>query len=176
LDLGYANLNTLSEASFESQDQISLGNKDFASVAVLQAALDEELDSHEPSPKPTLRLTNYFIQPARGTNWGILHAHNAVDIANVCGTSVVASAAGIVTESSGEGNWNGGYGNYVVLEHPNGVKTKYAHLGTVGVSLGDEVRQGDGIGTIGATGHVVGATGCHLHFEVLGAVNPFVRR
>ena len=45
-----------------------------------------------------------------------------------------------------------------------------------GVAIGDEVNQGQQIGDMGATGEVTGATGCHVHFEVDGARNPFVKR
>lgn len=168
-------VSSLSEASLAPNAPLSLKAGDPLNPGVLQAAADEEIDTAAPAPKPTLKLTHYFIQPSAGTNWGILHAHNAVDIANVCGTPIVAAAGGVVTAADGGGNWNGGYGNYVEIEHPNGVSTKYAHLQSVSAAIGDEVRQGAQIGTIGATGHVVGATGCHLHFEVHGAVNPFAK-
>ncbi len=169
-------IDSISEASLTAQSQISLQNKDILANAHIQAGLDESLDSSSPSEKPVLRLKNYFIQPTTGLNWGILHAHNAVDIANVCGTPVVAAASGVVTEVSSDGSWSGGYGNYILLEHSNGTKTKYAHLQSVAVAIGDEVRQGAGIGTIGATGNVHGPTGCHLHFEIYGAVNPFAKK
>lgn len=116
-------------------------------------------------------LKGYFMQPAEGFNWGVLHPHNAVDIANVCGTPIVASAEGLVVDVSLD-SWSEGYGHNIVIEHPNGVKTRYAHLDKVFASLGDYVKQGEQIGTMGQTGD---ATGCHVHFEVLGAVNPFAR-
>jgi len=118
-------------------------------------------------------LKNYFVQPVQGFNWGRLHERNAVDIANTCGTPVLASAEGLVTDL-GEG-WNSGYGNFVLVEHPNGTKSRYAHLDDVSAFLGDYVQQGVTIGTIGNTGNVHGPTGCHLHFEVEGAQNPFVK-
>ena len=116
-------------------------------------------------------LKGYFILPTDGFNWGRLHDHNAVDIAASCGTPVVASAEGLVTDAS-EDSWSGGYGHYVFIEHPNGTKTRYAHLDKVFVSVGDYVKQKDQIGTMGQTGD---ATGCHVHFEVLGAKNPFAK-
>lgn len=119
-----------------------------------------------------------FIKPADGFNWGILHHYNAVDIANACGTPIVASAEGLVVldESFGDGRsgWNGGYGEFVLLEHPfgDGVRTRYAHLQKVSVEIGDYVQQGQKIGIMGDTGD---ATGCHIHFEVYGAENPFAK-
>jgi len=71
--------------------------------------------------------------------------------------------------------WNGGYGIYVLLEHPNSTRTRYAHLQKVSVSVGDYVSQGDIIGYIGNTGNTHGVTGCHVHFEVIGAKNPFAK-
>ena len=125
------------------------------------------------------RLDGYFIGPADGFNWGQLHAYNAVDIANSCGTPVVSAAEGLVVydPNYGDGStgWNGGYGHFILIEHPNGTKTRYAHLDAVSVSVGDYVDQGKQIGTMGATGNVHGPTGCHLHFEVYGAQNPFAK-
>ena len=116
-------------------------------------------------------LSDYFIMPTEGFNWGILHEHNAVDIANPCGTKVVAAAEGLVTDLSTDA-WSSGYGHYVTIEHPNGIKTKYAHLDMVKAMVGDYLSQGDALGTMGNTGD---ANGCHLHFEVEGARNPFVK-
>ena len=121
----------------------------------------------------------YFIQPASGLNWGILHDHNAVDIANSCGTPVKAAASGLVINDPdlgpGTAGWNGGYGDFVLIQHLNGTKTRYAHLSKIEVAVGTHVSQGDEIGLIGNTGHVQGETGCHLHFEVIGAPNPFAK-
>jgi len=128
------------------------------------------------NPLPVLK--GYFTMPASGFNWGKLHPENAVDIAGVCGTPVVAAAEGLVIPDEKHGNstdgWNGGYGNFVLLEHPAGanVRTRYAHLRSVSVEVGDYVRQGQDIGTMGDTGD---ASGCHVHFEVHGVANPFVK-
>jgi murein DD-endopeptidase MepM/ murein hydrolase activator NlpD len=66
--------------------------------------------------------------------------------------------------------WNGGYGNYIVIRHGNGVQTLYAHLSSVSVAPGAYVAQGQTIGGMGNTGK---STGTHLHFEVRGGSNPF---
>ncbi|MDB5224774.1 MAG: hypothetical protein JWO43_396 [Candidatus Adlerbacteria bacterium] len=99
-----------------------------------------------------------------------LHGFNGVDIGAPKGTAVYAAAAGTVLIAVQNGGWNGGYGNYIVIQHANGVQTLYAHLSKVSVSAGTAVDQGDGIGKVGATGE---ATGPHLHIEVRGAHNPF---
>lgn len=119
-------------------------------------------------------LSNYFAIPTVGWNWGRLHPNNAVDIANICGTAVYAAAEGLVAQAS-EG-WNSGYGSVIVIEHPNGTSTRYAHLQKVGVETGQFVVQSDLVGNMGNTGNTDGPSGCHLHFEVIGAQNPFVKR
>ncbi|MDE1924991.1 MAG: peptidoglycan DD-metalloendopeptidase family protein [Patescibacteria group bacterium] len=116
-------------------------------------------------------LSGYYAWPVDG---GLitqgLHGWNAVDIGAPKGTSIYAAAAGTVIVALSNGGWNGGYGNYVVIEHSNGTETLYAHMSHVLTSAGSEVNQGDVIGKVGATGE---ATGPHLHFEVRGAQNPF---
>ena len=116
----------------------------------------------------------YFAIPTTGWNWGRLHNYNAVDIANACGTPIYASAEGLIVEAS-DSSWNEGYGRYLVIEHPNGTKTKYAHNEKNLVSIGDYVLKGDQIALIGNTGNTHGPTGCHLHFEIKGAKNPFAK-
>ncbi len=118
-------------------------------------------------------LKSYFSLPARGWNRGELHSFNAVDIVDVCGSPIYAAAEGIVLESFNDNRWNNGYGNYLILQHPNGTKTLYAHNLKNLVKVGDYVRQGEVIALMGKTGNTHGLTGCHLHFEVYGAKNPF---
>lgn len=120
-------------------------------------------------------LAGYFSIPTTGWNWGRLHYSNAVDIANACGTPIYAAAEGLVVEEVSSG-WNHGYGNTVVIEHPNSVKTRYAHNQKNNVAVGQYVLQGDLIGFMGNTGNTHGPTGCHIHFEVVGAQNPFAKR
>ncbi len=82
---------------------------------------------------------------------------------------IKAAAAGEVIVAK-FGGWNGGYGNYVVIKHSNGVQTLYAHMSSLSVGVGDHVSQGAVIGAMGSTGK---STGTHLHFEVRGGANPF---
>lgn len=132
-------------------------------------------------------LDGYFIFPTNGFNRGKLHAYNAVDISrgDSClseNIPVYAAASGIIsaiypTESASR-YANGGYGNNILILHPNGVLTRYAHLKTILVSDGQYVNQGSVIAFMGGYPGNVGSgnsTGCHLHFEVRGAKNPFVR-
>lgn len=115
--------------------------------------------------------SGYFIRPVVGgiRSQGI-HGRNGVDIAAPVGTSVRASAEGTVILSK-LGSWNGGYGNYIVIQHPNGTQTLYAHLSAIYVNQGQSVEQGVTIGAVGNTGK---STGPHLHFEIRnGPRNPF---
>lgn len=115
---------------------------------------------------------NYYAYPTSGGwNKGILHYYNAVDIINSCGSPIYAANEGIVTESKGNGQYNLGYGNLIKIQHYNGTMTVYGHLSEVLVKEGEKVSQGQLIGRMGNTGN---SNGCHLHFEVRGAKNPFV--
>lgn len=114
-------------------------------------------------------VSGSFANPVPGgrLSQGI-HGWNGVDIAAPAGTPIYAAAGGTVIVSR-VGGWNGGYGNYVVIEHGNGVQTLYAHMSADNVSVGQSVSRGQAIGTVGNTGQ---STGYHLHFEVRGAKNP----
>ncbi len=115
-------------------------------------------------------LSGYYVNPVPGyvLTQG-LHANNGVDLAAPTGTPIYAAAAGRVSFS--RTGWNGGFGNLVIIDHPNGTQTLYAHQSRIVARWGEEVSQGQIIGYIGSTGH---STGPHLHFEVHGARNPGV--
>ena len=83
--------------------------------------------------------------------------HDGIDINAKANTPVYTVADGTVVDSK----WNGGYGNYIEIEHDNGLRTFYGHLNTRNVKAGDVVKQGQTIGLSGNTG--IG-TGPHLHF------------
>lgn len=95
--------------------------------------------------------------------------HKGVDIGIKSNDTIVAAFDGKVRLTAYEG---GGYGNYIILRHPNGLETVYGHLNKHLVKPGDVVRAGDPIGLGGSTGR---STGPHLHFETrfMGyAINP----
>jgi murein DD-endopeptidase MepM/ murein hydrolase activator NlpD len=93
-----------------------------------------------------------------GGRWGGFHT--GIDIAVAIGTQAVAARAGTVVFSG----WDGGYGYCVILDHGNGLKTRYAHASVLLVTTGDTVAQGAPVIQVGTTGH---STGPHLHFEVI---------
>jgi len=103
-----------------------------------------------------------------------LHWYNAIDFSNGrCGDPVFAAAGGTVQRTG----YTSRGGIFVRISHPNGVITYYGHLSKMIVNPGQPVRQGDIIGYVGHTGHTIpaGYRGCHLHFDVIFAANPFAR-
>lgn len=128
--------------------------------------------SSKPSPSYPV-YEGYYMRPIiGGVKTQGVHGHNGIDLASSLGAKILAAADGKVLISRSSG-WNGGYGSYIVIKHPNGTQTLYAHLSGTAVSAGDDVTQGQVIGYMGRSGQVRGMTGVHLHFEVRGARNPF---
>ena len=87
--------------------------------------------------------------------------HGGTDIAASYGSAIYAADSGRVVSSSD--GWNGGWGNYVMIDHGNGMQTLYAHMSSRAVSVGQTVSRGQVIGYVGSTGM---STGPHLHFEM----------
>lgn len=104
-------------------------------------------------PLASIKLTSEFGM--RGWRW-----HHGVDLDLNTGDPVFASFDGVVRIRRYE---RGGYGNFVVLRHSNGLETLYAHLSKHLVQVGDTVSAGQPIGLGGSTGR---STGPHLHYEV----------
>lgn len=101
-----------------------------------------------------------------------LHWYNAVDFGNgKCGEPVFAAAGGTV-QRTGYGSVSG---RYVRIMHTNSVVTFYGHLSKISVAPGQKVSQGQIIGNVGYSGTTIpaGPAGCHLHFDVRFAKNPF---
>lgn len=99
--------------------------------------------------------------------WG--RWHKGIDWACPTGTAVKASCSGTVVQAG----WSSGYGYCITLSHPDGKKTRYAHLKKILVSNGQSVKQGEKIALSGNTGR---STGPHLHFEIIvngSQVDPF---
>jgi len=128
---------------------------------------------------------SYFIcpiaAPCRITQG--LHFYNAVDFSHsVCGEPIYAAAGGQVikvklTTSTSKLAF-GGAGNTISILHPNGVVTSYGHIAASLVNPGDQVSQGQIIAYMGGQPGTPGAgksTGCHVHFGVSGARNPFTK-
>ena len=112
-----------------------------------------------------------YVSSSFKERWG--RRHNGIDTCRWAGThgaDIISVKSGTVEEANW--GWGGGYGNYVVVNHGEGVLTYYAHLSNITVSVGQSVRQGDVIGQAGNTGYSFGA---HLHFGLMingSWVNP----
>jgi len=89
---------------------------------------------------------------------GLPGNHTGTDVAAPKGTAILAARGGVVTIST----YNNSYGNYVVVQHDNGIATLYAHMSSRAVSEGQIVTQGQTLGYVGSTGS---STGNHLHLE-----------
>ena len=98
-----------------------------------------------------------YVSSQTGYRWGKMH--KGIDIARPSDRTIKAADNGTIASAG----WSGGYGNKVVINHNNGLKTVYAHLDSINVSVGQTVSQGQKIGVMGSTGD---STGIHLHFEV----------
>ncbi|MEN2766809.1 M23 family metallopeptidase [Ornithinibacillus xuwenensis] len=98
-----------------------------------------------------------YISSHVGYRWGSFH--KGIDIAGPSNRTIKAADNGTVVFAG----YQGGFGNKIEINHNNGMKTIYAHLSSINVSVGQTVQQGQQIGIMGSTGN---STGIHLHFEV----------
>jgi len=114
---------------------------------------------------------NQFIMPVEGIISGVYGSqrilngkpkwpHYGIDIAAKQGTKIKSSATGIVTMAEPDLYYTGGT---IIMDHGHGISTIYSHLATLNVQVGDEILQGDFIGTVGSTGR---STGPHLDFRL----------
>lgn len=110
------------------------------------------------NPSPASDITSSFgnrLDPFLGR----LALHAGIDFRAPTGTRILATAPGTVI-TAGK---TGGYGNMVEIDHGNGITTRYAHLSTILVNVGDRITTGEPIARSGSTGR---STGPHLHYEV----------
>ena len=111
---------------------------------------------------------NYITSPYGEPRYG--YYHKGVDIIANYGAPILATAGGTVVES---GYSNGGWGYTVVIDHGNGIRSRYAHCSDLYVTVGEKVNRGDNIAAVGSTGY----SECnHLHIEVTEngvRVDPF---
>lgn len=183
-----ATFNELGESSLVIGQQIVIPNGiDATTVAITTPASKTKTSSSRAVSYPSYE--GYFASPLpSGRKTQGLHDRClcAVDLAAPKGTSILAAADGVIQVSHfAEPGVNyrsmfGGFGNFVIIDHPNGTWTRYAHMNQVYVREGMHVTKGQVIGMIGNTGSVSPLPssaypdrGTHLHFEVHGARNPF---
>ena len=108
-------------------------------------------------PLKKARITSRFdyrVNPVTGR----YVFHTGMDLGAASGSDIMAMKAGKVISS----RYNGGYGNVVIVEHADGIRTLYAHCSKLLVKAGEKVRKGQVIARVGSTGN---STGPHLHIE-----------
>lgn len=118
-----------------------------------------------PSDHHIYSYFGYRVAPKAGAS----KYHQGLDIGGAKGSKIVAVLSGTVTEAK----YHPSSGNYVEIDHGNGIRTRYLHCSQLLVSRGEKVSQGDVISLVGSTGV---STGAHLHFSVIknGAyVDPY---
>lgn len=119
-----------------------------------------------PLPVEGGRISSPFGQRPNPFDKSKVEMHNGIDIAAPLGSNVKAVIPGIVKSA---GDNNDGYGNRVVIEHPDGSLSYYSHLQSIDVAPGDKVTQGFTLGTVGQTGK---ATGPHVEFSLSNNGRP----
>lgn len=137
-------------------------DEDVVKSTIIQQAVDEVVAVG--SKVSTYVATGRFIMPSRGYisskfgyRWG--RVHEGIDIAASRGTPIVASDSGKVTFAG----WRSGYGYCVMINHGNGYQTLYGHASKLYAKVGQYVKKGQKIASVGSTGR---STGPHVHFEV----------
>ncbi|GHV08309.1 peptidase M24 [Clostridia bacterium] len=164
-----------SEESYEWHVMtVSLAVQSFSDVAM--SHLSGEDYAHYALLLQTKGSRQYIANPFGDVNWlpyvssyygyrihpisGEKNYHKGVDIALPLGTPIMAGQDGTVTFAG----YSGDYGNVVVIEGDKGLVSKYAHCDTISVAVGQPVKAGDVIATVGNTG---ASTGAHLHLEII---------
>ncbi len=167
------NANASVLADLAAQDK-ALQNEINAKIKELNAQQQQEQQKPKPNPTPSGsgRLTVWpsyttYITSVQGNRvhpvTGQYGTHGGTDVGASYGSAIYASGSGTVVTAYNDSGYNGGYGNYVIIDHGSGLQTLYAHMSVCSVSVGQYVSAGQVIGYVGTTGRV---TGAHLHFEV----------
>ena len=136
-------------------------------LAPVRGMVDSALISSQGWARPS----SGYISSAYGNRihpiYGTVRFHAGIDLATPCGRGVYAIRDGSVSYAG----WLGTLGNFVRLNHGDGLTSGYAHMtnGSIYVSIGQQVQTGQLIGLIGTTG---ASTGCHLHFETRVNMEP----
>ena len=153
-------------------DSFDVVEKDAERLEIQLRSMDFDLDNQRMMMSTTpkgLPVNGYMTDQFGWRRFaGNNEFHPGLDIAVPSGTSVAATADGLVIYA----DWRNGYGNAVVIDHGHGLTTRYGHMSAIEVKPGQQVHRGDIIGRAGSTGR---STGPHVHYEVRennAALNP----
>ena len=150
--------NNLFDVNFEELDR-ALTELQLLRQKTMQLPLAAPVDSTLVSSRFGVRADPFLGSSA---------LHTGIDFVATSGSAVGATADGMVIQAG----YNGGYGNMVEVDHGGGVVTRYGHLSSIAVGVGEKVRTGEIVGRVGSTGR---STGPHLHYEVRrdgGPIDP----
>lgn len=143
-------------------DQVKLW-EDSHSIGPIPASAGHSTKYRFIWPEPAAQIsqgygpTPYAFEPSYN---GYAHFHTGIDLVEPVNSPILAADDGVVVKVDSD---KYGYGNYVVIEHANGLNTLYGHLNKANVKVGDIVTQGTVVGIEGSTGN---STGPHVHFEL----------
>ena len=172
--------NNVSETMTEDNDDTNRISSENQNPQISTPQTTSNAQQQNSAPKNSSQSQRWILPVSKGykitSNYGYrIHPvyrtrkfHDGIDINAIANTPVYAVADGKVSIAG----WINGYGNYIQIEHSNGLSSFYAHLNQINVAKGQTVKQGQIIGKSGNTG--VG-TGAHLHFGVKknkGSDNP----
>jgi len=158
-------LHTVQSKVAHLSNKVALTNYGYRATLTLSAA-DKATIAAWPSGQP---LSKIHLKVASGFGLRIhpfhkgVYEHKGLDFAAPKGTPVYATGQGKVADT-GTSKLEAGYGNYVEIDHGNGIITRYAHLHELAVKTGQTVKKGTVIGTVGMSG---GASAPHLHYEII---------
>ena len=164
LDAQLSNQATLQQQLAVLTERRAATEADYLAGVEARIGTGASLDAGEISLAGWARPASGYINSVYG--WSAQYGssfHKGVDLGAGCGQNIYAGSSGTVVYAAG--GWNGGYGNYIIIDHGNGVQTAYAHIIDDGilVSAGQQIVVGQNIARAGTTGN---STGCHLHYEV----------
>ncbi|QAY68150.1 M23 family metallopeptidase [Paenibacillus protaetiae] len=153
-------------AHLQNMNQMLSQMEQIMGKTLQQAVQTRQAADAYPSSWPTKShmLTSSFGYRKDPIN-GSIKFHAGIDIAGKSGDTVFSAADGIVTETGSGGS----EGNYIVIDHGNGLQSEYMHLEKIEATQGDTVVRGEKIGLMGSSGR---STGTHLHFQIMEKNTP----
>jgi len=132
-------------------------------LSVIETLIEQRMTANlqKPTGKPAEKgwISSYFGK-RKDPFTGRSAVHRGIDVAGKEGAKIIATAHGVVTWAEERS----GYGKLIEIDHGNGLITRYGHCESIDVQVGQQIEQGDALGSIGSTGR---STGPHIHYEVI---------